>query len=221
MSDHDHSHHAHASANGSNQRRVLLAFILTFSFMLLELIGGLWSGSLALIADAGHMLTDASALALAWLAFVAGNRQADHRRTYGYLRFEVLASLINGLSLFAIAIWISVEAWQRIQAPHEILAGPMLLIAIAGLLVNVLVFTILTRGNDVEHLNVKGAVLHVLGDLLGSVAAILAAVVIYFTGWVIADPILSVLVSVLILRSAWVLVARAIHILLEGAPESC
>src|SRR5690606_16727653 len=112
--NHDHSHH-HSPVSGENKRNVLLAFVLTFSFMLIELLGGLWSGSLALIADAGHMLTDASALALAWLAFVAGSRQAGHRRTFGYLRFEVLASLVNGLALFAIAIWISVEAWQRIQ----------------------------------------------------------------------------------------------------------
>ena len=219
MAAHDHSHHAH-TPNSTNQRRVLLAFVLTFSFMLLELMGGLWSGSLALIADAGHMLTDASALALAWLAFVAGSRQADHRRTFGYLRFEVLASLINGLTLFAIAIWISVEAWQRIQAPQDILTGLMLLIAVAGLLVNLVVFRILTHDGGSEHLNVQGAVLHVLGDLLGSVAAIAAAVIIYFTGWTVADPLLSVLVSLLILRSAWVLVSRSLHILLEGAPDS-
>ncbi|HLT64659.1 MAG TPA: cation diffusion facilitator family transporter [Pseudohongiella sp.] len=220
MTGHDHSHDHHSAVSDNNQSNVLLAFVLTAGFMLLEFAGGLWSGSLALIADAGHMLTDASALALAWLAFRIGKRQADHRRTFGYLRFEVLASLVNGLALFAIAIWISIEAWQRAQSPHEILTGPMLAIAVAGLLINLLVFRILTRGGDSDHLNVQGAVLHVLGDLMGSVAAIVAAVIIYFTGWTLADPLLSVLVAVLILRSAWVLVRRALHILLEGAPEA-
>lgn len=205
--------------SGGNESSVRLAFMLTFGFMLLEVIGGLWSGSLALIADAGHMLTDAGALALAWLAFRVGRRQADHRRTFGYFRFEVLASLINGLSLFVIAAWISVEAWQRLQSPQQILAAPMLVIAAAGLVVNLVVFGILSRG-DREHLNVRGAMLHVLGDLLGSVAAIAAALIIHFTGWQMADPLLSVLVVLLILRSAWILVSRSLHILLEGAPDS-
>jgi cobalt-zinc-cadmium efflux system protein len=217
----DHSHdHSHApTVTSDNERKVLLSFFLIFTFMIVEVIGGLISGSLALLADAGHMLSDAAALALAYAAFRFGRRAADSRRTFGYLRFEVLAGFINAITLFAIVVWIVYEAWQRFQEPHVILAGPMLGVAIAGLLINVLVFWILTRG-DTEHVNIKGAALHVLGDLLGSVGAVSAAIVIYYTGWTPIDPILSVVVSLLILRSAWGLLGKSIHILLEGAPDN-
>ncbi len=215
--DHDHSHTP--AVTRDNEKKVLLAFALTASFMVVELVGGLLSGSLALIADAGHMLTDSAALALAYLAFRFGRRVADSRRTYGYLRLEVVAGFINALTLFAIVLWIAYEAWQRLQHPPEILAGPMLAVAVIGLLVNLLVFWILTRG-DTEHVNIRGAALHVLGDLLGSVGAIVAAAVIWLTGWTPIDPILSVLVAVLILRSAWGLMRNSLHILLEGAPEN-
>lgn len=217
--DHDHTHeHTHAPAvTHGNERQVLLAFAMTFTFMIVEAVGGVISGSLALLADAGHMLTDAAALALAWLAFRLGRRAADSRRTFGYLRFEVLAGFFNALTLFGIAIWIGIEAWQRLQAPHEVLAGPMLTVAVLGLVLNLVVMWILTRA-DTEHVNIQGAVLHVLGDLLGSVGAIAAAVIIAFTGWTAVDPILSVLVALLILRSAWRLLANSLHILLEGAP---
>ncbi|WP_425326584.1 cation diffusion facilitator family transporter [Pseudaminobacter salicylatoxidans] len=204
---------------GENERKVLLSFSLIFAFMIVEVIGGLISGSLALLADAGHMLTDAAALALAYAAFRFGRRAADARRTFGYLRFEVVAGFINAITLFAIVVWIVYEAWQRFQEPHVILAGPMLSVAIAGLLVNILVFWVLTRG-DSEHVNIKGAALHVLGDLLGSVGAVTAAIVIHYTGWTPIDPILSVVVSLLILRSAWALLVRSLHILLEGAPDN-
>ena len=216
---HDHHGHSHAPVVGSaNERKVLLAFFLIFGFMFVEVVGGVISGSLALLADAGHMLTDALALALAYAAFRFGRRQADDRRSFGYLRFEVIAGLINALTLFAIVAWIGYEAWHRFRQPQEVLAGPMLLVAVGGLLVNILAFWILTRG-DTDHVNIKGAALHVLGDLLGSVAAIVAAVVIYFTNWFPIDPILSVLVSLLILRSAWKLLQSSLHILLEGAPD--
>ncbi len=215
--DHDHSHGP--TVTGDNERKVLLSFFLIFTFMIIEVLGGLVSGSLALLADAGHMLTDAAALALAYAAFRLGRRAADAKRTFGYLRFEVVAGFINAITLFAIVLWIAYEAWQRFQAPHEILAGPMLGVAIVGLFINVLVFWILTRG-DSEHINIKGAALHVLGDLLGSVGAIAAAVVIYYTGWAPIDPILSVIVSLLILRSAWKLLGKSLHILLEGAPDN-
>lgn len=217
--DHDHGGHSHTpTICHGNERKVLLSFVLIFSFMIIEVIGGLVSGSLALLADAGHMLTDATALALAYCAFRFGRRAADARRTYGYMRFEVVAGFMNAVTLFAIVGWIVYEAWQRFQQPGEILAGPMLGVAVAGLLVNVLVFWILTRG-DSEHVNIKGAVLHVLGDLLGSVGAVGAAIAIYYTGWTPIDPILSVLVSLLILRSAWNLLRQSLHILLEGAPD--
>ncbi|MCO5131586.1 MAG: cation diffusion facilitator family transporter [Xanthobacteraceae bacterium] len=216
----DHHDHAHAPAvSADNERKVLLAFVLTFSFMIVEVVGGVLSGSLALLADAGHMLTDAAALALAYAAFRFGQRAADAKRTFGYLRLEVVAGLINAIALFAIVGWIAYEAWGRFRQPHDVLAGPMLAVAIAGLLINVLVLWILTRG-DGEHVNIKGAALHVMGDLLGSVGAIVAAVVISFTGWMPIDPILSVVVSLLILRSAWTLAAKSLHILLEGAPDN-
>ncbi len=222
---HDHDHapghdHSHTPEVGSgNERKVLVAFFITFAFMIVEVAGGLISGSLALLADAGHMLTDAAALALAWAAFRFGRRPADPRRTFGYLRFEVVAGFVNALTLFAIVVWIVYEAWRRLQQPHEVLAGPMLAVAVAGLLVNLFVLWFLTRG-DSDHVNIRGAALHVLGDLLGSVGAIGAALVIHFTGWAPIDPILSVLVSLLILRSAWSLLKRSLHILLEGAPDN-
>ena len=217
--DHDHAHgHGHApSVSSTNERVVLTGFVLTAGFMLVEVVGGVLSGSLALIADAGHMLTDAAALLLAWVGFRIGRRASDARRTFGYMRFEVLAGLINALTLFALVAWIVFEAIRRLRTPGEVLAGPMLAVAVVGLAVNVVVFWILHRG-DQAHVNIKGATLHVLGDLLGSVAAIVAALVIHFTGWMAIDPILSVLVCLLILRSAWALLRGAFHILMEGTP---
>lgn len=218
---HDHSHahgHSHApSVSAANERVVLTGFALTASFMLVEVVGGVLSGSLALIADAGHMLTDAAALLLAWVGFRIGRRASDARRTFGYMRFEVLAGLVNAVTLFALVIWIVWEAAQRLRSPGEVLAGPMLAVAVVGLLVNCLVFWILHRG-DQSHVNIRGATLHVLGDMLGSVAAIVAALVIHFTGWMPIDPILSVLVCLLILRSAWALLRNALDILMEAVP---
>lgn len=219
---HDHSHghsHSHCPAHGNkNRKRVGIAAVLTGLFMLAEVAGGLISGSLALLADAGHMLTDFAALAMAWGAFKLAQRPANWKHTFGYDRFSILVAFVNGLTLFAIAIWIVVEAAQRFMQPGEILAGPMLWIAVAGLLVNILVFWIL-MGADRENLNIRGAVLHVMGDLLGSVAAIIAALVIMKTGWLPIDPLLSVLVALLILVSAWRLIKDSAHILLEGAPQ--
>jgi cobalt-zinc-cadmium efflux system protein len=217
---HSHEGHDHApKITADNQRKVLIAFFITFVFMIVEVIGGLLSGSLALIADAGHMVTDAAALALAYAAFHFGKRAADERRTFGYLRFEVIAGLMNAIALFAILIWITIEAVDRFRNPGEILAGPMFIVATIGLLINMAVFWILTRG-DSEHVNIKGAVLHVLGDLLGSVGTIIAAIVIYYTDWTPIDPILSIFVCLLILRSAWALLRNSMHILLEGAPAN-
>ncbi|GHA91907.1 cation efflux protein [Algimonas arctica] len=217
---HDHSGgHSHApKVNATNRRRVGLAAILTGLFVIVEIVGGLVSGSLALIADAGHMVTDFAALAMAWGGFVIAQRPANWRHTFGYDRFSILVAFVNGITLFAVAVWIVWEAAHRLTAPGEVLAGPMLYVAIAGLLVNVFVFWVL-MGADRDNLNIRGAMLHVLGDLLGSVAAILAALIIMTTGWVAADPILSVLVALLILKSAWGLVKDSAHILLEGAPD--
>lgn len=186
--------------------------------MLAEIVGGLVSGSLALIADAGHMLTDFASLVLAWFAVRLGRRPATWKMTYGFDRFSVLAAFVNGLALFVIAAWIIYEALNRFREPVEILGGPMLWVAIGGLVVNVAAFWILTRG-EAGNLNIRAAALHVAGDLLGPVAALAASLVIIFTGWMPIDPLLSVLVVLLILRSAWKVVRESGHILLEGTPE--
>ena len=201
-----------------NARRVLLALLLTGGFMLVEVIGGILTGSLALIADAGHMLTDTAALALAWMAFRVARRPNDARRTYGYHRFQVLAAFVNGVTLVAVVGWIAIEAVRRLFAPVEVLGGPMLAIAVLGLLVNLAALWILRSGGR-GNLNLEGAAVHVLGDLLGSGAAIAAAAVILWTGWMPIDPLLSILVALLVLRSAWYVVRRSAHILLEGAPD--
>lgn len=202
----------------SNMRRVMIALCLTGAFMIVEVIGGILSGSLALLADAGHMFTDTMALALAAVAFHVSKRPADARLTYGYQRFQILAAFVNGLSLLIIVGWILFEAVSRILTPTDVLGETMLVVAAAGLIVNIIAFVVL-HGGDRENLNIRGAALHVAGDLLGSVAAIIAAIVIIVTGWMAIDPILSVAVAMLILRSAWVLVKRSSHVLLEGAPE--
>ncbi len=202
----------------SDIKRVQVALALTGTFMLVEVAGGILSGSLALLADAGHMLTDTMALALSAIAFRVSSRPADAKRSYGYQRFQILAAFVNGLSLLVIVGWILFEAIQRILTPSIVMGQMMLVVAAAGLLVNVIVFFVL-HGGDQENLNMRGAALHVLGDLLGSVAAIAAALIILSTGWMPIDPILSVGVAMLIFRSAWHLVKRSAHILLEGAPE--
>lgn len=216
---HDSHNHQHAvSVTADSQKRVAWVLTLTGSYTVIQVIGGLWSGSLALLADAGHMLSDSLALLLAFIAFRLANKPADAKRSFGYGRFQILAAFVNGLSLFLIAFWITFEAVKRINAPGDILAGPMLWIAVIGLCVNIAGFVILQRGNQ-DNVNLRGALLHVLGDLLGSVAAIVAALVIMLTGWMPIDPILAVFVALLILRSAWQLVTSAAHILLEGTPQ--
>ena len=216
--EHEDGHDHRVPVAADSARRVLWVMLLTGSFMFVEALAGWLSGSLALIADAGHMLSDSAALGLAWMAFTLARRPADHRRSYGYHRLEILAAFVNGLALFLIAAWVSFEAWQRYHAPVPVLAGPMLVVALVGLVVNIVSFFILRRG-DHDNVNMRGALLHVAGDLLGSLAAIVAALVILATGWVPIDPILSVFVSVLILRSAWDIVRRSAHVLMEGAPE--
>jgi len=210
--DRDHSKH------DANLRRVVIALVLTGAFMVVEIIGGIISGSLALLADAGHMLTDTMALSLAAVAFHVSKRPGDGKLTFGYQRFQILAAFVNGLSLLLIVGWILFEAVRRFLSPQEIMGQTMLLVAAAGLVVNIASFAIL-HGGDKDNLNISGAALHVAGDLLGSVAAIVAALVIIYTGWTAIDPILSVAVAMLILKSAWVLVKRSAHVLLEGAPD--
>lgn len=217
---HDHTGHDHAvQVTADSEKRVFRALVLTAVFMFVEGAGGLWAGSLALMADAGHMLGDVVSLFLAWFAFKLSRRKSDLRRTYGYHRFQVLAAFVNGLTLLFLSVWICAEAVTRFLDPVQVLAGPMLAIAVAGLLVNILSFWILSRGSQ-DNLNLRVAVLHVLGDLLGSVAAIAAAAIIMTTGWEQADPLLSILAAALIVRAGWRVVTKSGHILLEGAPET-
>lgn len=220
--EHGHDHgghsHGHAHAHGAgNERRVLVALWLTGGFMVVEAVGGILSGSLALIADAGHMLTDTGALALAWIAVRLARRPADDARSYGWHRAEILAAFLNGVVMLALSAWIVVEAAMRLAHPSPVLGGPMLVVAIGGLAVNIVSFLMLHGAGG--SLNLKGAALHVLGDLLGSVAAIAAAVVILYTGFMPIDPLLSVLVALLILRSAWTVTRDSAHILMEGTPH--
>ena len=208
----------HEQTSGrNNEQKVLWGFLLTSGFMIAEVIGIL--SDPALLADAGHMFTDAASLGLAWFAFRISHKPADQLRTFGYYRFQVLAAFVNGVSLAAIVIWILVEAVRRLFHPVEVMGNTMLLIAVLGLLINIAVFLILHSGER-NNLNIRGALLHVLGDLLGSAVAIVAALVILATGWNPIDPILSLLVALLILRSAWFLIRESGHILLEGTPEN-
>ena len=217
---HFHSHapgHAHRYSHDINERRIGLAALLTGVFMGVEVAGGIISGSLALLADAGHMLTDFASLALAWFGFRLARRSADWRRTYGFDRFQVLIAFTNGIALFAIAGWIGYEAAVRLDSPRPVEGGIMVIVAVAGLLVNIFAFALL-HGADRENLNVRGAAVHVLGDLLGSVAALIAGAVILATRWTPIDPLLSILVAAIIVRSGWTVVEASGHILLEGAP---
>jgi cobalt-zinc-cadmium efflux system protein len=212
---HSHGHHDHVHGSGPT---LGIALALTGMFMLVEFIGGLMAHSLALLADAGHMLTDTAALGLAWTAVRVAARPADLRRTFGYQRLRVLATFVNGCALLFITAWIAIEAVQRFFAPVPVQGTTILWIGSAGLAVNLLVFALLRRG-DSHDMNVAAATLHVMSDLLGSVAAIVAAIVIIWTGWMPIDPLLSIVVCLLIVRSAWSLIRRSTHILMEGAPE--
>jgi cobalt-zinc-cadmium efflux system protein len=186
--------------------------------MIVEAVGGWLSGSLALLADAGHMLTDAGALGLTLLSAWIALRPASHSKTYGYQRWEILAALINGAALFGIAGWVVVEAVQRIQHPEPIKAGLFLVVAAGGLLVNLISLGILHGIRD-GNLNTRGAYLHVMGDALGSVGALAAAAIIATTGWMLADPIVSIALALLILVGAWRLVRESTDILLESVPR--
>ncbi|MGH8146663.1 MAG: cation diffusion facilitator family transporter [Rhodanobacteraceae bacterium] len=211
---HDH-HHA-----GGPRGRLAMALALTCVMLVVEALGGWWSGSLALLADAAHMLVDAGALALAWGAAVLAMKPADARRSFGYARMEVLAGFVNALVQVLLVAGIVYEAINRLLALDtiHIQSGVMLLVAVIGLLVNAAVLRSL-HDHDHDDLNAAGARLHVFGDLLGSIATVAAALLVRYLGWEWADPVLSLLVSLLILRGAFVLLRRCSHILLEGVPE--
>lgn len=202
----------------SNERRIRLVFILTAGYALVQAIGGWLAGSLALIADAGHMVSDSAALLLALVAYRVARWPIDAQRTYGFHRVRVLAALANGATLLLLVAWIAWEAVQRINEPAEILAGPMLVVATIGLVVNLIGAYALWSGDSGDS-NLRGALLHVVGDLLGSVGAIVAAIGIMLTGWSVLDPLLSVLVAGLVIRSAWGLVSDAIRVLLQATPK--
>lgn len=191
---------------------------LTTVFMVVEAVGGWVSGALALLADAGHMLTDVGALGLSLLTAWIAQRPADASKTYGYLRWEIVAALINGAALFGIAGWVVVEAVQRIQNPEPIRTGLFLVVAAAGLVVN-LVSLRLLHGIREGSLNTRAAYLHVMGDALGSIGALVAAGIVALTGWTVADPIVSILLSLLILVGAWRLLRESTDILLESVPR--
>lgn len=224
---HDHSHahghggHSHHHTVGDSEdarKRVAIAALLTFTFMIAEVVGGVVSGSLALLADAAHMLTDAGSLGLAWLGFKLAERPADDHRSFGWARFKILAAFVNGIALLLLAVWIVAEAVQRLMTPEPVMGNVLMGVAIAGLVVNIVAFVLL-HGGDKEDLNLQGAFWHVVGDLLGSVAAIAAALVIIFTGWMPIDPLLSMLVAALILVGGVRVTLQSAHILIEGVPS--
>lgn len=223
--DHDHDHdsghdtsHDHSHGEHASERLLTGALVLTLTFMVVESISGWLAGSLALIADAGHMFTDAAALALALVAVRFSSRAPDSKRSFGYHRLQVLATFVNGIALLAIVGWIAIEAVHKFLSPRAVDAPLMFVVATLGALVNVIVFFMLRHG-DHDDMNIAAATLHVIGDLLGSIGAMIGAAVIYYTNWTPIDPLLSILLCLLIVRSAWALVRKSTHILLEGAPD--
>lgn len=215
---HDHGHdHTH----GANKKTLLISFIIITGYMIVEAFGGFITNSLALLSDAGHMLSDSISLGVALLAFTLGGKVANYNKTYGYKRFEILAAVLNGVTLVLIAIYIFYEAIQRFQNPPEIASSGMLIISSIGLLVNIFVAWFMMRSGDVEeNLNMRGAYLHVISDMLGSVGAIIAALLIMFFGWGWADPLASVIVAALVLRSGYYVMKSGLHVLMEGTPQN-
>ena len=220
-----HNHNEHDQRDQPtervNRRPLAIALVITAAFLVAEVIGGLLTNSLALLADAGHMATDVAALALALFAVWLARRPATLKRSFGLYRVEILAALVNAATLVLISFYIFWEAWQRLGEPPEVDSGPMLIVAIAGLLANAASAWVLMRGGGhQESLNVRGAFLHVIGDMLGSVGAIAAALVMLTTGWYLADPILSAGIGLLILWSSWRLLRESVEVLLESTPAS-
>jgi cobalt-zinc-cadmium efflux system protein len=215
---HDHGHsHGHAHHHNGSRRSLFLSFLIISGFMVIEAVGGWLTNSLALLSDAGHMLTDAGALALSLLAIKVGERPPSYTKTFGYRRFEILAALFNGLALWAIVGVILHEAYRRLLAPPDVQAAGMMGVAVIGLIINLVAIYLLHSHKD-ESINVRGAFLHVLADSLGSVGVLAAGIIIFYTGWTIADPIISLAICALILWSSWGIIRDAVHILLLGVP---
>ena len=217
MTQHGHDH-SHTLVTEDNAKKLTFALILTTSFLIIEVIAGFMTQSLALLSDAAHMFTDAAALAIALVAIKIGKLPADDKRTFGYQRFEILAALFNALMLFFVAIYILFEAYQRFSHPPEIQSLGMLIVASIGLVINLISMKILVSSAQ-ESLNIKGAYLEVLSDALGSVGVMIGAIVIYFTQWFWVDTLIAVLIGFWVLPRTWILLKQSIHILLEGVPE--
>lgn len=223
--DHGHRHggdhhpghgHSHRQSGALTTRMLWLALALTGGFAVVEAIGGLLAGSLALLSDAGHMVTDAASFLVALIAQWVARRPPSERATYGYARAEVLAAFVNALAMLALVVWIAVAAVRRLFAPEPVLGPAVMAVALAGLAVNIVVALLLARAG--ENINARGALLHVMGDLLGSVAALVAGAVVHFTGWLPIDPLLSLVVALLILRSTWALLRQSGGVLMERVP---
>lgn len=217
---HTHAGHQHGPghAQGTSSRRLAIALGLSFTYMVAEVVGGVLTGSLALLADAGHMLSDVAALALALFAAWVASRPSGLRWTYGRVRAEILAALAQGVALVAVAVFVVIEAVERLGAPQPVQGLGVLSIATGGLIVNLISLAILSKGKD-ESLNVRGAWLHVMADALGSVGAMLAGALVFFFGWMWADPAASLLIAVLVVWSAWHLIREALDVLMEAAPQ--
>lgn len=224
MGNHKHNHehsHDHNHAHNANKKALTISFFLIAGFMFVEFIGGYLTNSLALISDAGHMLSDAVALGLSLSALIFGARAATPSKTYGYKRFEILAALLNGVVLVLLSVFIFKEAIERLSSPPHVIGRGMMIISIIGLIINIIVAYILhSQGSTKENLNVRSAFMHVIGDLLGSVGAIVAAVLIMLFGWYIADPIASMIVSLLVLYSGWNVLKESVNILMEAKPSN-
>lgn len=218
MSEQQGHDHSHAMVIEGNVKKLSFALAMTSTFLIVEVIAGFMTQSLALLSDAAHMFTDAAALAIALVAIKIGKLPADNKRTFGYQRFEILAALFNALMLFVVAIYILYEAYQRFSQPPEIQSVGMMIVAVIGLVINLISMKILFSSSQ-ESLNIKGAYLEVLSDALGSVGVIVGGAIIYFTGWMWVDTVIAVLIGFWVLPRTWILLKQSINILLEGVPE--
>lgn len=221
---HSHTSHGNIGHNGhshgtSNKKALGWSFTIISIYMVVEVIGGVITNSLALLSDAGHMFSDAAALGLSYLAMKFGEKQATFTKTFGYKRFEILAAFLNGITLVVISLYIFFEAFRRFANPPEVISSGLLFIAVVGLIVNIVAALILMKGDRKENLNIRSAFLHVIGDMLGSVGAIIAALLIMFFGWTLADPIASIVVAILIIISGWRVTKDSFHVLMEGTPS--
>jgi cobalt-zinc-cadmium efflux system protein len=219
MHHHHHGHHDPFEQRNRNKKGLSVALVITAAIMFMEIAGGILSNSLALLSDAGHMFSDTASLALSLLAIWFTSKPPSPRKTYGFYRLEILAALINGIALFVVAGMILWEAYQRFLNPPQVAGNTVLIVAFIGLMANLVSAAVLVKTSDIkENLNVRSAYLHILGDALGSVGTIVAGLLVTFFSWYMADPIISVFVVLLILKSAWGVIRDTTHVLMEGAP---